>query len=456
MITGVFSSGRSAALAAVFALLVGVPQAPAQQTGQIGNKEDTEYPFRRLKPQFDKWADGEVRPDPVKDKSNLQLAAKYHVYRLTWVTERKGTADIQKDLKDLMLKPATLEGRNKDFMKLFAQEVIPCLKTLVMRDMMKDSQVVTNAALMLPVLALCKQDEVNDFLLDLVNLDKDKDTNFTVHPFVRMCAVEGLGELNNSGPPRIYDEYDPDSQVAKKKRELKRFNALVSFIAFSFPPQGTHPAREDAYRFARRKGITALAQLETPAINVIKDKTDGKEKVDGGVAYHLIYLASGGEMRGQAIPQLSLDEKLEAAIGICHLKPALTPNYNVQLGLYVVAKCIADFAADYQTDYLYFAPNANVDAKEKEVRKGQSKMAWKLEAARFQAAMEALDRNVPGESPAYKYVTGLKAAVKEILDKISRRIQIETPSELRLWAQSMKPASTEVYLGIKESAIPVK
>jgi hypothetical protein len=438
MLETVFSLKRAAVAAwVVVAWLGGAGMAFAQQEG---TKSDTETPFQSYKPRFDKLVEYLEKVDPAKDKDLLAVAGRYHVYRLTWATEKSSVAGLHKDLKEIMLKPATREGKNRVFMKLFAHELVLCLKNLLGRDMKTSAHVVANAALMLPVVALCKQDEVNDFLIDL--LKSDKDGKQLYHPYVRLCAVKGLGEINNPAGPRLDDQ---DDDTPKRLRDLKRFFVLRDFIDLPYPPEGKDEAHERAYEFARREGIKAMAQMTTPAVAMDKDKADGP------VAASLLYYAMGGPLKNG--PKLTMSERLEAALGVCNLKSSSVPSYNVPLAVHVVTKCVLDFALEYQGDYSYFKANPKAES-----RKGQAKMPWKYDAVRLMAGLDALAANASRDDPSgVQAANKLKQIAQGPLELIARHAAVtDEITLLRNLMKENRPANTEVYKGIKASELKVQ
>src|SRR5207249_725537 len=99
------------------------------------------------------------------------------------------------------------------------------------------------------------------------------------------------------------------AQAKRKESDLKRVNSLLNFLTRK-TPQNVTP---DAERFLRRQAIRSLAQTEAPAVEI--DKTN---KINGPVAYGLLRaLARNKEALN---PPPTLNDRLEAAIGICMLR----------------------------------------------------------------------------------------------------------------------------------------
>src|SRR5262245_61868940 len=158
------------------ALLVAaaVPPALAAQQ-QLGSEKDADE-ITRNTVLVNKFRDG-AKPDPVKDKKLIEAIARNYIFRVTWPTIQKdksesGMAGVHSRLKELMEHKATQSGENKEFMKLLAPELVACLKQVLALDLKSNYQAVTNAALMLPVVAKCRQPAIDDFLMELTAADK--------------------------------------------------------------------------------------------------------------------------------------------------------------------------------------------------------------------------------------------------------------------------------------------
>src|SRR5207249_984588 len=104
-----------------------------------------------------KLADGEAQPDP-KDKALFQLAAKYHLYQLTWKnvqaskSDNSAAAGLKIEYEKLIAELTSQPRNNKEFLKQFAHEQLVVFKEVLALDMRNYHYAVTNTALMLPVL----------------------------------------------------------------------------------------------------------------------------------------------------------------------------------------------------------------------------------------------------------------------------------------------------------------
>jgi hypothetical protein len=429
------------ALSALFASAVLLHPIQGQQ---LGTRENTEIAFAKNRDQFSKLFSGETPPDAARDKALLETAGRYFIFRVTWPTLQnekydQGMGKVQSDFEKIMNDAATKEGKNKEFMKLLAHQLIDCLKKVLMEQRFETntSTALTNAALMLPVLARCKQPEIGDFFLDLAKTDAKG--NPAYHPFIRMCAIKGLGELSAPGGPNV--DAGSDAKGAKGSRELGRVEAMIQFLESPYPAQGQGPEYDDALAFVRREGVKALAQTQIAACE------GGKDAVKGPVAYHLLKVANGSAVK--AGPPYALAERLEAAIGICQLKSGPT-KYNAELGAAVVGKVVADFVDAYIDDYHYFS----IKDKEPNAPRRQSRLPWKHYALRVDEGVKKMVANLPKDSAAgQKLKTGTNAA--KFLDDISKGKEIDSAGALQQEMEALRPANLEVYEGNKEFMLPL-
>ena len=131
-------------------------------------------------------------------------------------------------------------------------------------------------------------------------------------------------------------------------------------------------------------------------------------------------------------PEPSLAEQVEAAIGICQLRPALDKDYQADYAAHHLGAVIVDFA------------NQNA-------RGGL--LPWKLSAARLNIALDqfkASAANLPAKSAEYvnQVVDRSKAVLKPI-----EVAQEANPLGLDTWLRSTTPPRGSVYGSLKDSVI---
>jgi hypothetical protein len=448
-----FVGGRRLVLAGLTVLVGVLAAAPAQALQQLGNTEE-ESKFTVNATAFGKLLDGTVAYDPKTHKDVTNLAAKHFVYPLTWKTFQAdktvqgGLTFLRKRFGETMTVAATLSGKNKDFMKPLAHELIGCFKQVLDLPFEANHHAVTSAALMLQDFGKCRQEEVHEFLMELTKADKDN--KFAYSPFIRMCAIRGLGEFSNPDWAAVDDKGNAlVPQVnAKLKRDVERVRRLAEFVNYPYAPQGTTQEHTDAYVFVRREGIKALAQSQVPAYSA-----ELKKEVQGPAAYYLLYIAAGGKFA--ETPDLTLSEKVEAVLGLCNMTLKETPTYNPEFSVWVAALCLAELTVEYNRDVVYFAKvPGSKDAKALANR--LEELPWQAYAARFEDALTTLANNIPRDSAvALKNLTILKnklgpttlATIKEH----KKMVEPEVPSALSAYAASIRPMNPEIYPGTKDS-----
>jgi hypothetical protein len=439
----------SVGLTALFASFLAVTPAKAQQ--QLGNKNDVQDKFRLRETRFNNLIKNTANYDAKDDKGLAELAAQYYLYRLTWITiqvekgQDAGLADLRKRFNALMIAPETLNGKNQAFMKILAHEMIGCFKQILDLPFDANYPAVTSAALMLHDFGKCRQVEAHDFLMGLTKANNAN--KFTYSPFIRMCAVRGLGEFNNPNWSPMDDKQVLAEVDAKLKRDMERLEQIGNFIVAPYPPEPNFTEEQwDAWIYVRREGVKALAQCQVPAFGI------SKKDVQGPVAAYLLFYALGCTIEG--MPAFTLPEKLEAVLGVMNLKLSETPQYNAELGVFAAARCLADFGAEYYKDFQYFGKVKGKDTKYTTPR--LSEISWITYAAKLEDGLAAMTNNLPKDSAAAKKLEGVKSRAHLMLTNIKDRKQIDDAAsqQLRAYADSIRPASFQVYQGFMEPALP--
>ena len=424
-----------AALPVLISVALLMPAANAQQLGTQDLKDKHGANEKRFK----ELLAGTAAPDPVSDKAVIATAAEYLVYRVTWPTVEsqkweKGMKLVQDDFKGVFEHQATLAGTNAEFMKALCPKLVDCLKEVLKqaKDYKTRYTAVTNASLMLPVLAKSRQDSVHDFLMSIAKaLAKDQPKT---HPFVRMSAIKGLGEFNL---PSADTKKAPGKD--KLARDLARLDVIREFIAKPYDPEGDDPEHVNAFAYVRREGVKALANLQTPAI----DKQGGK--IVGPVAYYLLLIANGEQ---PALgPPFTLSERTEAAIAVCNLKPSA--DFNSELAVYVVGNFLTTFADEYRTDYPYF----KLGAKPGQVFPPLPSLAWKSLADRLLSGLTAMQAAHPNVAKKLEGLQKVPGQAAKFLDEIRNHRPITASPED--YVKTIMPARAEVYVGQDEHRIAI-
>jgi hypothetical protein len=123
-------------------------------------------------------------------------------------------------------------------------------------------------------------------------------------------------------------------------------------------------------------------------------------------------------LAGNLQPPPSLQEKVEAALGLCAMKYPNMPDYEPQVAIFLIGKTLDEFVFEYNKDHANFA-----------VAKKPSYVAFVGDARRFKAGFKDLAANTPGANPSAKVAKDMESKAMPIVDKISK-YQLVTLNEL--------------------------
>ncbi len=163
-------------------------------------------------------------------------------------------------------------------------------------------------------------------------------------------------------------------------------------------------------RFLRREAIMSLAAAGTPAVFAFtKPPVKDTPKDAGHVAPTLMKVL----IKGAIQPDPTIQEKVEAALGLCAMEYANMPEYQPEVAVYLVGLTVIDFARAYGQDY----PNFSIEKGKK-----APFVAWKTDAKRLQAGLVQLKDNARGIAMAL-YLQ--KEAKQHVLDKMEKYSVVE-------------------------------
>jgi hypothetical protein len=278
----------------------------------------------------------------------------------------------------MMNKTIDKKGRNnRVFINMFGPALVSSMKEVLARDIKTDQATVINAAMMLPTMAKLKQDQVSDYVIELV-----KGSN--THDAVRLYALKALKEVM---PITIQPGDDLDlkdtAQNDKRKRDTDVVEALTNYIERPVPVAGMSAEEVDAVRYIRREAIISLAQAGAPAVLAVNKKQAKKDILQGAVAPTLLKVLAGRDIK----PPPSLQEKIEAALGLCALKHPNMPEYDPSLATYLIGRTIVDLVDDYNRDL------ANIGVVGKNRRLPY--IAYRMDARRLGDALTEFAKNAP-------------------------------------------------------------
>ncbi len=343
---------------------------------------------------------GVRQPSGAEDQKLIDVMARFFVYRVTWLSSKapgemeKIHVELERNLISQVLGSGNAKG-NKVFVEQLGKELAKRLEEVLALDFTENRTAVLNGALMLPPIAKMRQEYVGDLLAKLLQDPKR-------HDAVKLYAAKALREFFPARVLTVND--DPkDSRVKDKfKRDTERLNALVGFISRPGPAKADEGER-DAMRFMRREAIISLANIGVPALSALKKSGE----VTGPAAYALLRMLVKG--KGAYTPPTALAERVEAAIGLCHLKgPERDTDYDPSVAVYAVGLTFHDFAKSYQEDFVNLAQRK--DLKNPKHESKLPTMHWRVQSERFKYAMQDLVGQAKG-TPAQANAQTLSKAV---------------------------------------------
>jgi hypothetical protein len=178
----------------------------------------------------DKLFSGEepAAADDTSAKKIAEAAANWYIYRLTHVTEDKLVVqkEFSAEIVKMMEKTFDKKDRNnRVFINMLGPALVSSMKEVLARDIKTDQATVINGAMMLPTMAKLKQDQVSDYLIELVKVSNN------THDAVRLYALKALKEAM---PITIQPGNDLDlkdtAQNDKRKRDTEVVEALTNYI----------------------------------------------------------------------------------------------------------------------------------------------------------------------------------------------------------------------------------
>ena len=353
---------------------------------QIGTAKDLET---WKKADYRDYMYGKKKVEDKKDAEKVaNYTAQYHIYRITHSAPK---AEVQLEFAKMIFHGEKKD--NKEFLNILGPKMVESMKEVLRaQDPKKDATVIINAAMMLPTMARLKQDDVGAYLVDLV---KGKDT----HPAVRLYALKALKEYMPISEQPTVEDYRSSSklQIARRERDKKYVELLTKFIEDPVEVKGMSQGEMKGVKFLRREAIISLAYAGSPAVLAVPEKVGKKKTPDGMVAPTLLKIVAGDLQ-----PPPSMQEKVEAAIGLLNMKYPNMPEYNPDLTTYLVGKMLVDFATEYNTDAINFTGF-----------KSPAYLPWKADARRLKDALSIHARNANT-----KNAKALRSEADLVLDKI--------------------------------------
>ena len=237
---------------------------------------------------------------------------------------------------------------------------------------------------------------------------------------VKFYALVGLKDLF-----QIMNSPEAGQPSKNRDKENETINVLLDFLKRKQErTDKTTPEEDDAFRYLRREAIRALGYTKYPSVK--KNKVVGTQ-----TAFELLRILR----RVDVSPPVSLSEQVEAAIGLCQLKPRESLEYQIDTVAYHLGSFISEYADLY---------NQNAAKNE---RAG----SWIYDSDRLSQALMQLQAEVPGNKNVNDMVTISLLVLHSIENK-------QGPSLQRLgdWLKQNRPSDDKIYKGAPDSVIPIK
>jgi hypothetical protein len=235
----------------------------------------------------------------------------------------------------------------------------------------------------------------------------------------RLYALRGLRELLAQNPP-----------VLGKERLPAVVAALTEALDHKpgFDPKVTAPEEVDGFRYVRREAVRALAQVKDPS--------------GGGPGKPALALLRVVDADGLT-PEPRVDERLEAAIGLAHMRPADKNDKKYQPG-YVV------FHIGQMLDA--FALAVQQDRQAASAASAPKRLPWQSYAARLADALRVLR----DESKEDAYLTKVIPECLKVLKAIEDNAADISAQPLLQFLNQNPPPSDRPIKGLESSTLKTK
>ncbi len=234
------------------------------------------------------------------------------------------------------------KANNQAAAKLYTHYFCVHAKAVLLTDPKRTPVSSLNLMRALANLAVLGQGELGDVLVDVIEEDLKKDqlpeaerlksTENLPNDGVKYYALRGLQDLlaqpaKPSGDPFLTKE----QEVKVAKLLIKIITTVQKF------KDGTTQQEIDGYRVRRREAIKALAYLMKPAV---PDKKDG-------AALTLLRVVARDK---SLAPEPTIEERLEAAVGLARMKLEQDKDYNSDYALYHIGLFLDEFVTFCNTE----------------------------------------------------------------------------------------------------------
>ena len=222
--------------------------------------------------------------------------------------------------------------------------------------------------------------------------------------------------------------------ILSKEQELKVVRVLLRLINTTRTFQeGTTTQEIDGFRVRRREAIKALAFVTTPGV---------PEKMDGAALTLLRVVARDSKLT----PVPSIDERLEAAVGLARMKFDRDADYHPDYAAYHIGLFLNEFVTYCNTDNQKY---------QRPVRVYASRLFEALDSIKIQANDPANKQTAEEK----KFALSMVELCQPVLEKLERapdgRVNPNDVGldKLKTWVASTRPPNALLFKGVAESTV---
>jgi hypothetical protein len=372
----------------------------------VGQSQDPKKNFEKNADLREQLFKGDVAADP-KNKLHQNIADVCAEY---YVPLRK-TVELQAAVNKLMDKKN--EKAKLEFRQLLGYALAKELEG-PLADVKNDPGGAVHTAMMLPVVARLKTKGTSGLLIKLV------EDNAT-HDAVRVWALKAFREtmpieVQPESWPNLILNFKAAAENDRRKHDIGNVKALEKYITRQVKTGGMTSEEIATLRYLRREAIASLAAAGTPAVYAFaKNPPKDFPAMNGAIAPTLLKVLTPGALE----PEATLQEKVDAAVGLCAMDYANMPDYQPEVAVYLVGRTIMDFVEDYQKD----VPNLGAVGK-----KLPANLPWRHDGRRLQQGLTQLMDNAkvadakdhPTAKATMKTIATLQLATKSFWPDIDK------------------------------------
>jgi hypothetical protein len=389
------------------------------------------------------------------DQKVAEAVAHWHIYRAAIKSEKTDLAQFEFNGEISAILDKKNANTKRAYINLLGPACVSAMKqVLAETDIKLEPTMVIHAAQLLPIMARLKQDDVANYLIQLIEDPK-------THDVIRLHALKAMKEmmpirvqLDPVIPDRLgntEDYKDNKYQNPQRAHDARNVNALAKYIERYLPNVQNMPPDDLAtLRYLRREAIVALAAAGAPAVTAHEK---APKKLDGLVAPTLMKVLAKNAVQ----PPTSMNEKIEAAIGLCNMEYPWMTEYRPEIAIHLVGRTLVEFTNEYNKDLPFFT----LETKGKQ----PPYIGFKTDGKRFEAALKKLEENAKpdpkvaaaGNPAAVKMASELRQKSKILLDAIVtyRPADAGRLEDFTRFVEQIRPKSGYPFKTLKSPEIPL-